>query len=104
MLKLMAVDKFCIAHSYRKLKLLTQKALKHRCAGKSLKVVVKERRHEPWKNIGYDRISSTRFSLSLARIIHLVIGVAHELVVLIETNEFPGCSLLKPRGSRNSIG
>lgn len=100
----MTVDNFCIENSYRRLILLTQKALKHRCARESLKVAVKERRREPWKNIGCNRILSTRLSLSLVRLIHLFIGVAHELVVIIKTNELPGCSLLRYRGPRNSIG
>ena len=97
-LELVAVDNFCIEHPYRRLILLTQKALKHRCARESLKVVVKERRREPWTNIGYDRILSTRLSLSFASFLGLIIRVAHELVIVIEANELPGGDLLRHGG------
>ena len=102
--KLVAMNNFCIEHSHRRQKLLTQIALKHRCARKSLKVVVKKRRREAWEKTGYDRILSTGLSLALVRLIHFFIGVTHELVIIIKTNELPGCSFLRHRGPRTGIG
>lgn len=98
-MELMAVERFFLEISCRSLKLSTQKALKHRYARESLKVVEKERRREPWSKIDDERISNTRLSLSLARFVYLLIRVTHKLVILIEAYKLPGCSLLRHRGS-----